>query len=141
MIKELVKDDSVLSTPCRPATAEDAAIAQDLLDTLASIEDAACLAANQIGESVCLCAYIDKADKPHILYNPKIMLGLSAFKTEEGCLTRPEDAIAKVTRYERIKLAYDELVDGTLKPRKRDLMGWEAQMVQHMVDHCKGKLI
>ena len=49
MIKDLVQDESVLSTPCEPATAEDAPVAQDLVDTLASIDDAVCLAANQIG--------------------------------------------------------------------------------------------
>ena len=49
MIKELVKDEAVLSPPCEPATAADAEVAQDLVDTLLSIEDAACLAANQIG--------------------------------------------------------------------------------------------
>ena len=49
MIRELVNDDELLSTPCEPATADDAELAQDLLDTLESIEDAACLAANQIG--------------------------------------------------------------------------------------------
>ena len=37
MIKELVKDDAVLSVPCEPATAEDAPVAQDLVDTLVSI--------------------------------------------------------------------------------------------------------
>ena len=51
MIKELVKDTELLSTPCEPATADDADLATDLLDTLASLEDAACLAANQIGET------------------------------------------------------------------------------------------
>ena len=54
MIKELVKDDAVLSVPCEPATAEDAPVAQDLVDTLASIEDAVCLAANQIGVATTL---------------------------------------------------------------------------------------
>ena len=49
MIKELVHDEAILSTPCEPATAEDAALATDLVDTLASIDDAVCLAANQIG--------------------------------------------------------------------------------------------
>ena len=33
---------------------------------------------------------------------PKIMLGLAAFKTEEGCLTRPEDQLSKVTRYDHM---------------------------------------
>ena len=37
MIKELVKDEAILSTPCEPATAADAEIAQDLVDTLLSI--------------------------------------------------------------------------------------------------------
>ena len=59
MIKELVKDDAVLSVPCEPATAEDAPVAQDLVDTLASIEDAVCLAANQIGVTKAIVAYQD----------------------------------------------------------------------------------
>ena len=36
-IKELVHDEAVLSTPCEKATAEDAQVAQDLLDTMASL--------------------------------------------------------------------------------------------------------
>ncbi len=141
MIKELVTDEAILTTPCVPATADDAQIAQDLIDTLASIEDAACIAANQIGETKALCVYLDENDVPRVLYNPKIMLGLSGVKTEEGCLTRDEDVLTKVTRYEHIKLAYDELVEGELKHRKGDFSGWQAQMIQHMVDHCKGKLV
>ena len=49
MIKELVHDDAILSQTCEPATAEDAALVQDLIDTMNSIDDAVCLAANQIG--------------------------------------------------------------------------------------------
>ena len=37
-IKEFTTDEALLSTPCEKATAEDAAVAQDLLDTLASLE-------------------------------------------------------------------------------------------------------
>ena len=48
-IKEFTTDEALLSTPCEKATAEDAAVAQDLLDTLASLEGAACIHANQIG--------------------------------------------------------------------------------------------
>ena len=33
MIKELVTDEAILSQPCETATAEDAVVAQDLLDT------------------------------------------------------------------------------------------------------------
>ena len=49
MIRELVKDDEILSTRCELATVEDAELAQDLIDTVNSLEGGACLAANQIG--------------------------------------------------------------------------------------------
>lgn len=139
MIKELVKDEAALSQPCEAATAEDASVAQDLLDTLASLEGAACLAANQIGAAKCIVAYLDDNDQPHVLYNPILKQALGAFKAVEGCLSL--EAESKVTRYDRIKVFYDELVDGELKPRKKDFNGWTAQIIQHMIDHCKGKLV
>ncbi|HIW76396.1 MULTISPECIES: peptide deformylase [Gordonibacter] len=139
MIKELIKDEALLSQPCEPATADDAEVAQDLLDTLGSLEDAACLAANQIGVTKCVVAYLDDNEQPRVMYNPTLKLALGAFKTTEGCLSLEADS--KVTRYDRIKVAYDELVDGALQPRKKDFTGWTAQLIQHMIDHCKGKLV
>lgn len=139
MIKELVHDDAILSQACEPATAEDAAIAQDLIDTMESIDDAVCLAANQIGVTKAVAVYKDDNDQVHVMCNPKMMLGLGAFKCEERCLSH-EDA-HKVTRFIKIKVSYDELVDGALKNRRRDFTDWEAQMIQHMIDHCNGKLV
>lgn len=139
MIKELVKDPAVLSQPCESATAEDAPVAQDVLDTLASLENAACLAANQIGATKCIIAYLDESDQPHVMFNPKMLQALGAFKTVEGCLSLEDDS--KVTRFDRIKVAYFELVDGELKARKKDFSGWTAQVIQHGIDHCKGKLV
>lgn len=139
MIRDLVKDEALLSTPCEPATADDAAVAQDLLDTLAAQEDAGCLAANQIGVTKAIVAYVDDHERAHVMFNPKVMFGLGATKVTESCLTH--EAETRVTRYAKVKVSFDELVDGVLKPRKRDLLGWQAQMVQHMIDHCKGKLI
>ena len=139
MIKELAKDDAVLSQPCEKATVADAQVAQDLLDTLAATEGAACLAANQIGETKAIVAYLDEQDEPHVMYNPKLLLGLGAFKAVEGCLTRDEETA--VTRFERAKISYHEAVDGELVLRKQDFQGWTAQMLQHMIDHCKGKLV
>lgn len=139
MIKELVKDEAVLSVPCEPATAEDAAVAQDLVDTLASIDDAVCLAANQIGVTKAVIAYQDDDGNAHVMYNPRVLMGLGGAKVEEACLSHEEPV--RVTRFAKIKVSFDELVDGQLKPRRRDYMGWTAQMIQHMVDHCKGKLV
>ena len=139
MIKELTKDQELLSTRCEPATPEDVELAQDLIDTVQSLEDGACLAANQIGVTKAVVVYLDDDREPHVLYNPKLLLGLGASKTIEGCLTLDEPS--KVTRYARIKVSFDELVDGEFRSRRRDYNGWVAQMVQHMIDHCNGKLV
>ena len=139
MIKELVHDDAILSQTCEPATAEDAALVQDLIDTMNSIDDAVCLAANQIGVTKAVCVYRDDDDQIHALFNPKMMLGLGAFKCEERCLSH--DDAHKVTRFIKIKVNYDELVDGELKRRRADFTDWEAQMIQHMIDHCNGRLV
>ena len=139
MIKELVQDEAILSQPCEAATAEDEAVAQDLLDTIASLEGAACLAANQIGVAKRVVVYLDDNDQPHVMYNPVLNQALGAFKAVEGCLSLEDES--KVTRYDRIKVAYDELVDGALVARKKDFTGWTAQIIQHMIDHCKGKLV
>ena len=90
MIKDLVQDEAVLSTPCEPATAEDAPVAQDLVDTLASIDDAVCLAANQIGVTKAVIAYQDDDGNAHVMYNPKILMALggsrrAASRTRSPC--------------------------------------------------------
>ena len=139
MIRELIKDDELLSQPCEPATADDADLAQDLLDTLGSIEDGGCLAANQIGVTKALIVFVDDNGKTHVMYNPKILMGLRAQRVVEGCLSHEETV--KVRRYAKIKVQFDELVDGKLVSRKRDYLGWTAQMIQHMIDHCNGKLV
>jgi len=139
MIRELVKDEAILSQRCALATPEDAAVAQDLIDTLETLEDASCLAANQIGVTKAVAVYYDDDKNPRVLYNPKLLFGVAAQRTVEGCLTREEPS--KVRRFAKIKVTYDELVDGELKHRKRDFTGWTAQMIQHMIDHCNGKLV
>ena len=139
MIRELVRDEAILSTPCEPATADDAATAQDLLDTLASIEDAGCLAANQIGVTRALCVVEGDDGEPFVMYNPKLVFGLGPQRVQEGCLTR--DEVVSVNRHIKIKVDFDELVEGELKHRRREYVGFTAQMVQHMIDHCHGKLV
>ena len=139
MIKELVHDDELLAQPCEPATAQDAELAEDLIDTLLSIEDGAGLAANQIGVTKQMFAYLDERDNVHVMCNPKILFGVKAFKAEEGCLSR--ETYTKVTRYNKIKLQYQVIQDGALRSRTGDFQGWTAQVIQHMIDHCKGRLV
>lgn len=139
MIKELCKDEAILSTRCARATAEDAPVAQDLIDTMKSIDDCACLAANQIGVTKCVVAYLDDDGNAHVMYNPHIIMGLHAQRMEESCLTH--ETPIRATRYEKVKVGYQELVDGALVDRKGDYTGWIAEMIQHMCDHCRGKLV
>lgn len=138
MIKEIVKDEALLSQPCAPATADDAQVAQDLIDTLASLDEAACLAANQIGVAKCVVAFADD-EKPFVMFNPVMKKALHPSKTVEACLSLDKEST--VTRFEWIAVTFDELVDGKLVNRKQEFQGWSAQLVQHMIDHCKGKLV
>lgn len=140
MIRDIVTDDEILSQPCEQATAEDAAIAQDLLDTFNSLEDAACLAANQIGETKRIVVCLDAKDQPHVMFNPVLKQALRPATVAEECLSR-KDQIVAVKRFAWINIDFQELKDGELVNRKRKLEGWEAQVVQHMIDHCNGKLV
>ena len=83
MIKELVKDTEILSKRCTLATAEDAEVAQDLIDTLQTLEDASCLAANQIGVTKAVVVWMDDDRTPHVMYNPKLLFGVQAQRTVE----------------------------------------------------------
>ena len=58
---------------------------------------------------------------------------------DEVCLTH--EGATKSTRYIKAKIAFDEIVDGVMRERRRDYAGFEAQMIQHMIDHCQGKLV
>ncbi len=139
MIKEIIRDEAILSQPCEKATAEDAPLAQDLLDTLVGTEDAACLAANQIGVAKAIVAYLGDDEKPHLMYNPKLIQALHPVQMTEGCLSLEGES--KVKRFTWIKVTFEELRDGKLVSRKRTFEGWTAELIQHMIDHCKGKLI
>lgn len=139
MVKELVRDVDVLSTPCDVATAEDIEIANDLKETLESLKDVACLAANQIGETKQVAALYDDDGEVFVMLNPKLLRGLYPMKVEEECMTI--DKISKVTRYGKIKVSFDEIKDGKLVNRKKEYQANTAQAIQHMIDHCNGKLI
>lgn len=140
MIREIVTDDETLSQPCEQATADDAAVAQDLLDTFNSLEDAACLAANQIGVAKRIVVCLDAKDTPHVMFNPVLKQALRPATVAEECLSRQGQIVA-VKRFDWINVDFQELKDGQLVDRKRKYQGWEAQVVQHMIDHCNGKLV
>lgn len=139
MVRDLCRDETILSTPCDPATEVDGEVAQDLLDTLEATEDALCLAANQIGVTKQIAVVLGDNNEPIVIMNPSISRALYPTKMEEECLTL--DYPVTVKRFGKITINYDQIVNGKLVPRKREFMGGTAQAVQHAIDHCKGKLV
>lgn len=139
MIRELVHDTDIQSQKCEKATIEDEDLANDLLETAKSLDDAACLAANQIGQTKQIIVFIGDDGEMHLMLNPRIKRGLYPVKVEEECLTI--EGIGKTTRFAKIEVIYDEIKDGKLVQRKREYQGDTAQAIQHAIDHCNGKLI
>lgn len=139
MIKEIITDEEILSKPCDAATADDAAIADDLVETLLASDEAVCLAANQIGETRRIVAYLNEAGRPVVMYNPQITQKLKPYTAVEACLSREEPTA--VQRYDWVRVSFDRLQDGKLVPAKKKLEGNAAQAVQHMIDHCEGILV
>ena len=120
---------------------------RDLGNTLIVVEhdedtmratDAACLAANQIGENKAVIAYNDNG-RTFVMYNPKLQSGIQRFTTIEECLSL--DVPSTVERYKMIRVSYEILAGGKLEKRTRKFTGWSAQAVQHAIDHCEGKLV
>ncbi len=136
MIRSIVKMPVLLSAPSVDATPLDAAVGQDLLDTLvAHAHECVGLAANMIGvrKRIIVAACAGGAV---LMYNPEIIEASGEYQTEESCLslegTRP------CTRFKRIKVAY---LDASFAPCEKSFSGFEAQIVQHEIDHCNGVVI
>lgn len=136
MIRPIVKMPVLLSTPSVDATPLDAAVGQDLLDTLAAhSHECVGLAANMIGVRkriiVASCA-----SGAVLMYNPEIIEASGEYQTEESCLSL--EGVRPCARYKRIKVAY---LDASFAPREKSFSGFEAQIVQHEIDHCNGVVI
>lgn len=138
MIKDIVKDRDFLSKPAEPATAEDAEVAEDLRDTIESLEDCVCLAANQIGSNKAIIAYEDNG-RIAVMFNPKIKMAAQPYQTQESCLSL--DEVSEVKRFQMISVGYQVISNGNLVSRTKRLSGWTAELVQHGIDHCAGKLV
>lgn len=136
MVREIVHDPFFLSQKCAEATAEDVRIAADLLDTLrANLDRCVGLAANMIGERKRIIAVVSGPALIAML-NPKIISGFGEYETEEGCLSLA--GTRKVKRYRTIRLSWTDM---RMKEHTGSMEGFQAQIVQHEVDHCNGILV
>ena len=129
MIREICKDEFFLSQKSEPATADDLAIAQDLLDTLAAHKDGCVgMAANMIG--------VNNIGTYMVMFNPVIVKKSAPYDAEEGCLSLT--GTRKTKRYQTIKVQWQ---NEQFQTRIKTFTGWTAQIIQHEVDHCNGILI
>lgn len=137
MIKEIVTDPIFLSQKSEPTTKNDQQTIQNLLDTIsANAERCVGMAANMIGvRKTILVAQVGK--EYLIMVNPKIVDHSKSFHdVEEGCLSLPGYRPAK--RYPIIVVEY---WDKKFKKKKQTFKDFEAQIIQHEMNHFEGILI
>ena len=136
MIREICKDEFFLSQKSEPATANDLAIAQDLLDTLAAHKGGCVgMAANMIGVNKRIIAF-DNEGEYMVMLNPMIVKQSGVYEAEEGCLSLT--GTRKVRRFKSIKVQWQ---NEKLQTRLKTFTGWTAEIIQHEIDHCEGVLI
>ena len=136
MIRPIMKSEVIFGWHIEDATADDLAVAQDLLDTLEAHADTCVgLAANMIGARKRVIAFVDGIERRAML-NPEIVQAQGPYQAEEGCLSLVGKRAA--TRYKRIKVRYTGV---DLKERTEQFAGWTAQIIQHEVDHCNGVVV
>ena len=136
MIKEITKDQEILKLKAEVATADDVAVADDLLDTLKSLKDSCVgLAANMIGANKAIIVFVSNGFYVE-MFNPEIEDRMGSYEAEEGCLS--QDTTHKVTRYQKIKVRWQ---DREMKKHSKRYTGWTAQIIQHEIDHLNGILV
>lgn len=135
MIKPLCTDMELLKTPSRPAIKKDRHIAKDLTDTMNAHPNCIGMAADMIGENICLLTARGQSEDL-IMFNPVILSKKNPYTTKEGCLCHMGEK--GTTRYETIQVEYR---DKNWKMQKKTFSGLRAQIIQHEMDHMKGILI
>ena len=136
MIREICRDETFLAQKAAPATADDLATAQDLLDTLTAHKDGCVgMAANMIGVCKRIIAF-DNEGTYMVMFNPVIVRQSGPYETQEGCLSLT--GVRKTKRFQTIKVQWQ---NEKFQTRIKTFTGWTAEIIQHEIDHCEGILI
>lgn len=135
--------DPVLRVVCDAvdASAECAALAEDMLETMYAAEGRG-LAAPQIGKP--LRMFVFDADwkqgtaNPYVCINPVVTpIGTTEASVEEMCLSIPDRPVT-VTRPAKIELSW---LDQAMQKHTEVFEGDAAVIVQHEADHLEGRLV
>ena len=138
MIKEIVYDSFFLALKPSEATKEDINIAYDLLDTLKANKDKCVgMAANMIGINKRIICIQLNDNSYLIMLNPILLKKSGQYDTSESCLSLLGGP-RKCKRFKEIKVQY-ETID--FKLRIKTFRDFEAQIIQHEIDHLEGILI
>ena len=136
MIREICRDETFLAQKAAPATADDLATAQDLLDTLTAHKDGCVgMAANMIGVCKRIIAF-DNEGTYMVMFNPVIVRQSGPYEAQEGCLSLT--GVRKTKRFQAIKVQWQ---NEQFQTRLKTFTGWTAEIIQHEIDHCEGILI
>ena len=136
MIREICRDETFLAQKAAPATADDLATAQDLLDTLTAHKDGCVgMAANMIGVCKRIIAF-DNEGTYMVMFNPVIVRQSGPYEAEEGCLSL--SGVRKTKRFQTVKVQWQ---NEQFQTRLKTFTGWTAEIIQHEIDHCEGILI
>ena len=136
MIREICKDEALLSQKAAPATPEDLPVAADLLETLIAHKDGCVgMAANMIGVCKRIIAFENEGGYL-VMFNPEIIKKSGPYRAEEGCLSLAGTRAAK--RWSTIKVRWQ---NEKFQERQKTFSGWTAEIIQHEIDHCEGILI
>lgn len=136
MIREICRDETFLAQKAAPATADDLATAQDLLDTLTAHKDGCVgMAANMIGVCKRIIAF-DNEGTYMVMFNPVIVRQSGPYEAQEGCLSLT--GVRKTKRFQTIKVQWQ---NEQFQTRLKTFTGWTAEIIQHEIDHCDGVLI
>ena len=136
MIREICRDETFLAQKAAPATADDLATAQDLLDTLIAHKDGCVgMAANMIGVCKRIIAF-DNEGTYMVMFNPVIVRQSGPYEAQEGCLSLT--GVRKTKRFQTVKVQWQ---NEQFQTRLKTFTGWTAEIIQHEIDHCEGVLI
>ena len=136
MIREICRDETFLAQKAAPATADDLATAQDLLDTLTAHKDGCVgMAANMIGVCKRIIAF-DNEGTYMVMFNPVIVRQSGPYEAQEGCLSLT--GVRKTKRFQTIKVQWQ---NEKFQTRIKTFTGWTAEIIQHEIDHCEGIVI
>ena len=137
MIKNIVKDIEFLKKPSTDLEKDEMYVVEDLIHTL-KFNSYRCvgMAANMIGYSKNAIVILQENNQVLPMINPKIISRKNSYKAVEGCLSL--DGEREAIRYKEIRVEY---LDTNFNKQVRKFKGFDAQIIQHEVDHLFGIII